>query len=224
MPPGGFSQLSACAGRPFENFLHPPLMSLLEHVHIELGLLEAIQEAAAHPGIDTMLTAVSRLGDFGFIWIALSLALALWPRTRRAGVTMLAALLLGYLVCNLTLKPLVERLRPCDLVEGMALIACPPDFSFPSGHTTSAFAAATAFALFYPRLGIPALLFAALMAFSRLYLFVHFPTDVAAGAVIGALCAWAAVRIVGLAARRISSRSEARAPDRDHGAAPPPGS
>ena len=166
------------------------------HVLFELSVLEAIQEAIAHPSADALLLAVSRLGDFGFIWIAVSLGFAVFVRTRRAGISMLVSLLFGYLVCNLTMKPLFERLRPCDLVDGMSLIACPPDFSFPSGHTTSAFAAATALAIFYPRLGIPALLFAALMAFSRLYLFVHFPSDIAAGAIIGSLCAWAACLLV----------------------------
>ena len=168
----------------------------MPHVLFELSVLDAIQEAIAHPSADALLLAVSRLGDFGFIWIAVSLGFAVFVQTRRAGISMLVSLLFGYLVCNLTMKPLFERLRPCDLVDGMSLIACPPDFSFPSGHTTSAFAAATALAIFYPRLGIPALLFAALMAFSRLYLFVHFPSDIAAGAIIGSLCAWAACLLV----------------------------
>ena len=168
----------------------------MPHVAFELSVLDAIQEAAAHPSIDAVLLAVSRMGDFGFIWIAVSLAFAFFVKTRLAGISMLTSLLFGYLVCNLTMKPLFERLRPCDLVEGMSLITCPPDFSFPSGHTTSSFAASTALAVFYPRLGIPALLFAALMAFSRLYLFVHFPSDIIVGAIVGSLCAWAACTLV----------------------------
>lgn len=168
----------------------------------ELSILEALREAFAHPDVGTFLEAVSRLGDCGFIWIAAGVVLLLFADTRRAGASILTALLLGYLVCNVTLKPLVERLRPCDIVENMALIACPSDFSFPSGHTTSAFAAATALFLVHRRYGFAALVFAALMAFSRLYLFVHFPTDILIGAVIGALCAWGAFAIVGRIARR----------------------
>lgn len=173
----------------------------------ELSILETIREVFAHPDMETILTAVSRLGDFGFIWIAVSVVLLLYAGTRRTGATMLTALLFGYLVCNLTLKPLVERLRPCDIVEGMALISCPSDFSFPSGHTTSAFAAATALAILHPKAGAVALFFAALMAFSRLYLFVHFPSDILIGALIGAACAWAAVRIVGHLVRKLHERA-----------------
>lgn len=172
----------------------------------ELSILEALREAFAHPDVGTFLEAVSRLGDCGFIWIVAGVVLLLFAATRRAGASILTALLLGYLVCNVTLKPLVERLRPCDIVENMALIACPSDFSFPSGHTTSAFAAATALFLVHRRYGFAALLFAALMAFSRLYLFVHFPTDILIGAVIGILCAWGAVAIVGGVARRFTCR------------------
>ena len=169
----------------------------------ELSILEALREAFAHPDVGTFLEAVSRLGDYGFIWIAAGVVLLLFAATRRAGASILTALLLGYLVCNVTLKPLVERLRPCDIVENMALIACPSDFSFPSGHTTSAFAAVF---LVHRRWGFAALVFAALMAFSRLYLFVHFPTDILIGAVIGILCAWGAVAIVGRIARRFTCR------------------
>lgn len=170
----------------------------------ELNILEDLREAFAHPDVGTFLEAVSRLGDYGFIWIAAGVVLLLFAATRRAGASMLTALLLGYLVCNVTLKPLVERMRPCDIVENMALIACPTDFSFPSGHTTSAFAAATALFLVHRRWGAAALVFAALMAFSRLYLFVHFPTDILIGAIVGALCAWGAVAIVRRLARRFT--------------------
>lgn len=172
----------------------------------ELSILQALREAFEHPDVGTFLEAVTHLGDYGFIWIALGVVLLLFAATRRAGASILTALLFGYLVCNLTLKPLVERIRPCDIVENMALIACPSDFSFPSGHTTSAFAAATALFLVHRKWGAAALVFAALMAFSRLYLFVHFPTDILIGAVIGALCAWAAVKIVGKIAGRFKSR------------------
>ncbi len=187
---------------------------LSDHLALELGFLEALREALSHPSAETVLVAVSRLGDFGFIWIALALVLVVVRASRRAGVSMLAALLFGYLVCNLTLKPLIERLRPCDLVADVSLIACPPDFSFPSGHTTSAFAAACALAWFYPKAGAAALFFAVLMALSRMYLFVHFPSDILAGAAVGALCAFVAVKLVRRAMPAAAGRDKTAAGSR----------
>ena len=119
---------------------------------------------------------------------------------RAAGTAWMAvsllALVLGLLVTNITIKPLVERARPWLVLELTPLVTENDPNSFPSGHTCAAFAAGLSWARALPwRWGrIAAVVLAVLMGLSRLYVGVHFPTDVAAGAVIGALCAWAAWR------------------------------
>ena len=101
---------------------------------------------------------------------------------RRCGITILVCMLIGLLIGNLTLKPLVARPRPCWIdTEFPLLISNPTDFSHPSGHTLSSFIAAFVMLKTDKRLGIPGIIAAGIIAFSRLYLFVHFPTDILAG-------------------------------------------
>jgi len=136
--------------------------------------------------LDTLMPAVSKLGNAGLIWIVLAAALLIGRRNRMAGVAVLCALVLDLIVCNVVLKPLVARIRPCDVNTAVQLlIARPADYSFPSGHTAAAFAATSALYFSRRRLWIPALVLAVLIAFSRLYLYVHYPTDILAGIVVG---------------------------------------
>lgn len=129
---------------------------------------------------------VSSLGNFGAIWIALATLLLIIEKYRHSGLAVSIALLIDFVAVNLIIKPLVGRERPCDVTipEDM-LLACLSDHSFPSGHTAAAFAAAFALFLCHKRAGSAALILAVLMGFSRLYLFVHFPSDVIAGALLG---------------------------------------
>lgn len=136
---------------------------------------------------DTILPILTRLGDHGMIWIILTVILICFKRTRAAGIAMGIGLLLSHLLGNMMIKPLVERLRPFEVNDVAILIPHPGGFSFPSGHTFSSFAAAVALYCFSKKAGIPALVFAAIMGFSRMYLFVHYPTDVMAGMVFGIL-------------------------------------
>lgn len=103
-----------------------------------------------------------------------------------------AALLFDAVLCNILLKPLAGRIRPCDiLTEVELLIPRPEDFSFPSGHTAASFASVTALWLAgKKRWAMAALPLAVLIAFSRMYLCVHFPTDILGGAVLGTACGW----------------------------------
>lgn len=163
---------------------------------LDFSVFYAIRDAFASGSADDFMRAVTMLGDGGALWIILGIGLLLWRRTRWTGAALLLALLLTALIGNLGIKPLVDRLRPCDIMGFTLLAACPPDPSFPSGHTAASFASAGV--LWWRRSAFfwPAVILAALIAFSRLYLFVHFPTDVLAGIVLGLCCAWGAVKLV----------------------------
>lgn len=129
---------------------------------------------------------ISSLGNYGAIWIALAALLLIIPGYRRAGLAVSFALAVDFVVVNLILKPWIGRDRPCDYtVPEDMLLACLSDHSFPSGHTAAAFAAAVALFLCHKKAGSLALTLALTMGFSRLYLFVHFPSDVLAGAFLG---------------------------------------
>ncbi len=143
---------------------------------------------------------ISKLGNGGIIWLVLSGLLCVFPKYRKAGVTMLTALALDVLLCNVMLKPLVGRMRPFTVNTGVELlINAPKDFSFPSGHTAASFAAAFALLFVKNKLWIPSMILASLIAFSRLYLYVHYPTDVLAGILLGLIVSVAANVICRLA-------------------------
>lgn len=152
----------------------------------EFDLLYALQGLHS-PGMNIAMKAVTALGNGGLFWIALAAVFIIFVRKYRAmGMQMGAAMLLSFILGNLIIKNLVNRDRPCWIDTEVALLIRDPwDSSFPSGHTLNAFSAATAMFINDRRLGIPALLLAALIGFSRLYLFVHFPTDVLFGMVLG---------------------------------------
>ena len=157
----------------------------------DLPILEWIAANLKCGFLDFLMPLITLLGDAGIFWILCSVVMILIPKTRKTGLAMGISLLIGLLVCNVTLKPLVGRIRPYDyqwqffqkeitlLVEGLH------DFSFPSGHTIASFEAATALLIGNKKLGIPAMILAVLIAFSRLYLYVHYPTDVIVSIVLG---------------------------------------
>ena len=153
---------------------------------MELAVLNWIQQTLRTDWLDPLMAFVSALGDAGAIWIVLAVVLLCFPKTRRAGVTVALALLLDVILCNGVLKPLFDRARPC-VVNPMVelLIQCPADASFPSGHTAASFAAVGALCAAGEKLWKPGLVLAVLIAFSRLYLYVHWPSDVLAGALLG---------------------------------------
>ena len=144
--------------------------------------------------LDPIVSFYTKLGDAGLLWIVLSLAMLLWKPTRKAGVLALGAMVLGLIVTNLTIKPLISRPRPWLDWPIVPLVTEKDPNSFPSGHTCAAFAAGMVWVRALPwKWGrIAAVAAAAVMGLSRLYVGVHYPTDVLAGAVIGSLCAWAA--------------------------------
>ena len=146
---------------------------------MEGQLLLWIREVFASPVMDKIMIFISSLANKGMLWIGI-------------GVVLLLSLAFNMVICNLLLKPLVARTRPYDLLGYEILVRRLGDYSFPSGHTSASFAAATAIYAIDRRWGAAAYVLAALIGFSRLYLGVHFPTDVLAGAVVGILAAKAA--------------------------------
>ena len=159
--------------------------------NFDLPILDWIAANLWCPFLDAVMPVITLLGDAGIFWIAIAVALLFFPKTRKVGLGMGAALILGLLVCNVTLKPLVARIRPYDYqlehfgVTIKLLIEAQHDFSFPSGHTIASFEAATVLLIHSKKAGIPAMVLACLIAFSRLYLYVHYPTDVIASVILG---------------------------------------
>lgn len=151
--------------------------------HFDLPILAWIAEHLRSVFGDAVMPVITLLGDAGIFWIVVAVVLLFIPKYRKVGLGMGVALILGLLICNVTMKPLFARIRPYHYLAGQGvtidlLIASQHDFSFPSGHTLASFEAAVVLVMHDRKLGIPALILASLIAFSRLYLYVHYPTDV----------------------------------------------
>lgn len=164
-------------------------------VSFDLPILDWIQENLKNAFLDVVMPIITMFGDGGIFWIACAVILLCIPKTRKTGLGMGFALIMGLIVCNVTLKPLVGRIRPYDFQEQLGVVI--PlltermhDFSFPSGHTIASFEAATVLLINNKKLGIPAMILAVLIAFSRLYLYVHYPTDVIFSVFAGILFAF----------------------------------
>jgi len=166
-------------------------------MNIELSILDWIQTLHT-PFLDKIWVFITRLGDAGIIWIVLSIVLLLIPKTRKSGVVMVAALVVDVILCNIVLKNLVARTRPYDVNTGVhLLVAKLHDYSFPSGHTAASFASVTALYLAgEKKLWKFALVLACLIAISRLYLYVHYPTDVLGGILFGVISGYLGYRKV----------------------------
>lgn len=156
-----------------------------------MSILMFIQENLRSGFTDAFFTFVTHLGDAGVVWILIGVGLLCSKKTRLWGWSLLFSLLFAYCIGDLVIKNIVQRSRPFTGLEIDLLIAAPTSFSFPSGHSGSSFASATALFLCNKKWGAAALVLAALIAFSRMYLFVHYPTDVLCGALLGVATAFA---------------------------------
>ena len=158
---------------------------------MDQAILFWIQEHLVSPMLSPIMIMFSALGNAGIIWILIGLAMLYTRKYRTAGIAVFLGLSFSLLIGNVLLKPLVMRLRPCLNYPWMPLlVACPPtnDFSFPSGHTFGSFAALAA--MFNVLQGKEKWLFSGLaiiISFSRMYLFLHYPSDIFFGCLLGIL-------------------------------------
>lgn len=155
--------------------------------NFDASILLWIQNNVRKDFLSPIVIFITHLGDKGLFWIIVALLLLCFQKTRRTGVTGAIAMLIGLVVVNLILKNWVARIRPYVKIEDLVLMIEPQkDFSFPSGHATNSFACGwVLFRCMKKRYGVPALVLAILITLSRIYVGVHYPTDIIAGAAIG---------------------------------------
>lgn len=187
-------------------------------ITFDFPILEFIRNYLTCDALDKAMPYITLFGEWGAFWIAIAVILLCFRKTRKTAWSMGAALMLGLIICNVILKNLIGRDRPFFFytVERMAnydlpqlknwvpvtegdikwLVASDLHKSFPSGHTIACFEASTVLLIKDKRMGIPAAIIAFLVAFSRLYLYVHWPSDVLAGALLGAAVGWVGAKIV----------------------------
>lgn len=159
---------------------------------LEGNLLLWIQDYLRMDSMNGFWIMITSLGNGGWFWIVLGILLLFFPKTRKLGFLTLGSMLIGFLITNVCLKELVARPRPYTQIPDLTILVKEPhDWSFPSGHTTASFAFAFAFCfgLNRKKYSIPIFVLASLIAFSRLYVGVHYPTDVLGGLLVGTLSA-----------------------------------
>lgn len=152
----------------------------------DAAVMDFVQKFFHNPVTDAVFPILTYLGEYGVIWIFISLVLLFSKKYRKFGFLALMALLLSFLVGEVLIKNIIGRSRPwMDFPDYVLMIPGPSSYSFPSGHSSSSFTAATVFFYMNKKFGICALILAALIAFSRVFLFVHYPSDILAGALLG---------------------------------------
>lgn len=159
--------------------------------HIDESILFFIQEHIKNPALNQLMILFTKLGNAGLLWIIIAFILLCLKPYKRCGIALLCAIPISILICDDFLKPIFGRVRPnIKFQEIPILISIRNSPSFPSGHTTMGFAAATTMFHYHKKLGIIGYLLAAIIGFSRLYLFVHYPTDILGGILLGILTAY----------------------------------
>ena len=159
-------------------------------IEFEAGILLFIQGNIRCPFLDVIMRFFSFIGEAGAAWLLLAVILIMRPQTRSGGILMLICLLAGFLLNNVFIKNVVQRPRPYDMIPELnSILGEVAEWSFPSGHTCSSFACATALTLAFGKNGAWAFIPASLIAVSRIYAGVHYPTDILGGMLVGTLLA-----------------------------------
>lgn len=172
---------------------------------MEFEILYAIQRLHS-PVFDQIILALTNLmGSYGQIWLIVAVLLMVFKKTRMAGICILLSYALVFVMGQYGLKDLIARPRPCHIDESIELLVkCPGSYSCPSTHSAWAFAGAVSIFLYHKRMGIITFIIAAIMGFSRMYLFVHFPTDVLFGMFMGIILAILSKKIIEFIVRKIA--------------------
>lgn len=164
---------------------------------VEIKILDFLHENLSCAFLDTVMPYITYLCEWGLLSIVLAVVFMAIPKTRKLGFTLALSILIGYLLVNLTLKPLVGRIRPYKFKELTDLLVKQQrGRSFPSGHTIVAFETAMSIFLYNRKWGKVCFAIAVAVGFSRLYLYMHYPTDVIAGAVLGILVSFASYKLI----------------------------
>ncbi|MDR0648956.1 MAG: phosphatase PAP2 family protein [Synergistaceae bacterium] len=155
-------------------------------VKFDRSVMEWIERHLKTRRMDRLMLWATRMGDGGILWLLLSALLVCREKTRHAGLALLLCVTVCAAIGNLALKPFFKRTRPCNLNFSLPLLLKRPcDSSFPSCHTLTSFAAAVTLCQTGSFLGTASFFLASLISFSRMYLYVHYPSDVLIGAVLG---------------------------------------
>ena len=155
---------------------------------MDVAILLFVQEHIRTEWLSLILKPITHLGDKGLFWIILGIILLIPKRTRRAAAMAIFAMGLGAALSQVWIKPAVARIRPYELYEVYSLVGPVPEYSFPSGHACSSFCSALVYLKTLDRpYGMLTVILAALIAFSRVYVGVHYPTDILGGFLISVL-------------------------------------
>ena len=179
-------------------------------LNIDGGILLFIQEYLRNSILNPIMIFITTLGNGGMIWIAATVLLLVPKKTRKIGMISAVALLGSLVINNELIKNLVKRPRPfVTFTDLQIIIPTPGQYSFPSGHTASSFAAAAVFYRHLPKkLGIPSVVLAGFIGFSRLYVGVHYPTDVIAGVIMGIFLSYLAEFLVNFVQKKLFSKTQ----------------
>ena len=165
--------------------------------NLDINILNFIRDNLSNPVMDKIMIFITTLGDKGILWIIIGIILLSMKKYRKVGFILLIALLVNALIGEGILKNIVQRPRAFITYPDISIIINPPtSFSFPSGHTASSFAAAVVLGHYFKKWSFLFYFLATLIAFSRLYLFVHYPSDIIVGIALGTICGLLTIKLL----------------------------
>ncbi|WP_411168907.1 phosphatase PAP2 family protein [Clostridium sp. MB05] len=170
---------------------------VLDISSIDINVLRFISDNLSSQIMDKIMSFITALGNGGLIWIIIGVILLFSNKYRKIGITMLVALLITSLFGEVIIKNIVKRPRPFITFPNIKIMIKEPlSYSFPSGHTASSFAAAVVLSHYIKKWKYLFYSLASLIAFSRLYLLVHYPSDVLGGIILGVVCSLITIKII----------------------------